>query len=186
MDRRAPARECEYDYDRLKADEMIDVRKGEAVVGRLARQEATMDMLYEQELAELARYEAILLSRERPVDALDLALLDDALARLSEPDGWDRSDDRVCGDLDETVSLYCALYFASFDYLGRYEHRRTALQEVRFAIEEASEGRQFEHRLRDFNNLEETSLDDVRGVLEVARNRVATRLAAQADCAIEY
>jgi hypothetical protein len=52
-----------------------------------------------------------------------------------------------------------------------------ALQEVRFAIEEAASGAVFEHRLRDYNNLQTTSFQDVKAVLHVARDRVAGRLA---------
>ena len=65
---------------------------------------------------------------------------------------------------------------ASIEVLGQYDHRRVALQEVRFAIEEVSGGREFEHRLMDFNNLPETTLEDVRRVLAIARSRVAERL----------
>ena len=52
---------------------------------------------------------------------------------------WDRADDRICEDGDETFSLYCALKFATIDEVGEYQHRRTALQEVRFALEDLSE-----------------------------------------------
>ena len=65
---------------------------------------------------------------------------------------------------------------ASLDVAGVYAHRRVALQEVRFAVEEAAGGRTFEHRLRDFNNLPDTELADVRRVLQVARGRIARRL----------
>jgi len=177
---------CEHDYAQIKAREMVDIEKGMLVYRRLAHREATVETLFDQERAELERAEAILASRERPVDALDLALLDDALARLDDEDRWDRNDDRQCAPDDVTVSLYCALYFASLEYLGAYEHRRTAIQEVRFAIEDATDGREFEHRLEDFNNLPETSFDDVRGVIRTARDRVAARLVQQEECAIEY
>jgi hypothetical protein len=60
--------------------------------------------------------------------------------------------------------------------LGSYDHRRAALQEVRFAVEDATRGRDFEHRLRDFNNLPETRLADVKRVLQVAKTRVTARL----------
>ncbi|MEO1202385.1 MAG: hypothetical protein AAFX10_06745 [Pseudomonadota bacterium] len=185
-DRSAPPSDCAYDYDGIKADEMAAIERGETVAGRLLRREATLDTLFDQERAELERFQAILASRERPVDALDLALLDNALSRLRDVERWDRDDDRSCAEDDETVSLYCALFFASIDYLGEYQHRRTAMQEVRFAIEDVSGGREFEHRLMDFNNLPETTLGDVRGVLGMARERVAARLAAQADCELEY
>jgi len=60
--------------------------------------------------------------------------------------------------------------------LGNYDHRRVALQEVRFAIEEVSGGREFEHRLMDFNNLPQTRFADIKRVLAIARERVAARL----------
>ncbi|MEP7273354.1 MAG: hypothetical protein ABI882_17780, partial [Acidobacteriota bacterium] len=70
----------------------------------------------------------------------------------------------------------CALQRASVDILGKYDHRRVALQEVRFAVEDATRGRQFEHRLRDFNNLPETQFVDVKKILRVATDRVKSRL----------
>ena len=57
-----------------------------------------------------------------------------------------------------------------------YDHRRVALQEVRFAVEDATRGRDFEHRLRDFNNLPTTRLVDISKVLQVATDRVKSRL----------
>jgi len=72
--------------------------------------------------------------------------------------------------------------------LGTYEHRNVALQEVRFAVEDATRDRQMTfdalrhfrlpHRLMDFNNLPDTRLEDIHNVLGVATTRVATRLAA--------
>ena len=60
--------------------------------------------------------------------------------------------------------------------MGHCEHTRAASQEVRFAIEEATLGRQFDGRLMGFNNLPETHLEDVKRVLRVARERVEARL----------
>jgi hypothetical protein len=50
------------------------------------------------------------------------------------------------------------------------------LQEVRFAVEDATRGQAFEHRLRDFNNLPTTQLGDIKTVLRVATDRVKSRL----------
>ena len=101
--------------------------------------------------------QVILDSRKRPVDNQDLTILDSADMRLSDASVWDRADERNCGQQDETFSLYCSLYFGSMDTIGEYQHRRTALQEVRFAIEDATGGREFDHRLMDFNNLDSVS-----------------------------
>ena len=119
--------------------------------------------------------------RDQPVTAEDVAILNRAEALLSSTAVWNRADDRDCRDDEATGkrSLFCALEKACIDVLGSYDHRRVALQEVRFAVEDATRGREFEHRLRDFNNLPETRLEDVKRVLAVARDRVSARLTAR-------
>ena len=114
--------------------------------------------------------------RDLPVAPEDLRILERADAILADEGRWDRKDDRVCSPGDTTWSLFCALERASVEVLGTYDHRRAALQEVRFAIEAAAPGRRFEHRLQDYNNLDTTTFDDVKAVLRVARQRVAERL----------
>ena len=117
-------------------------------------------------------------ARDQQVTHHDLRILQRAEQLLQEPSQWNRNDDRECGD-DEAQnrrSLFCALHKASIDVLGSYQHRRTALQEVRCAVEEATRGRAFEHRLRDFNNLPETQLADVQRVITTAAERVGARL----------
>jgi len=114
--------------------------------------------------------------RGQPVDENDVRILDGAAALLADESRWNRHDTRECRAEATTLSLFCALQKASVEVLGQYDHRRVALQEVRFAIEELSGGREFEHRLMDFNNLPETSIGDVRKVLAIARARVAERL----------
>ena len=116
--------------------------------------------------------------RDQPVTDDDLRILLKADELLRDESVWNRNDDRVCDDDEATGkrSLFCALQRACIDVLGKYDHRRVALQEVRFAVEEATRGRDFEHRLKDFNNLPETQFVDVKRVLEVATNRVRSRL----------
>ena len=116
--------------------------------------------------------------RDQPVTAEDLRILEKAQELLKNDAAWNRQDDRECADDEATGkrSLFCALQKACIDVLGRYDHRRVALQEVRFAVEDATRGREFEHRLRDFNNLPETQLADIKRVLSVAAERVKARL----------
>jgi hypothetical protein len=116
--------------------------------------------------------------RDQPVTVDDLRILEKARELLKDDAAWNRQDDRLCAD-DEASgkrSLFCALQKACIDVVGRYDHRRVALQEVRFAVEDATRGREFEHRLRDFNNLPETRLADIQRVLRVAMERVKARL----------
>ena len=119
--------------------------------------------------------------RNQPVTEEDVRILEKAVGLLTRDADWNREDDRECGDDEATGkrSLFCALQKACIDVLGKYDHRRVALQEVRFAVEDATRGQDFEHRLRDFNNLPGTTLADVRKVLQVATLRVQARLTGQ-------
>ena len=116
--------------------------------------------------------------RDQPVTNDDLRILQRAADLLKNESVWNRQDDRECDDDEATGkrSLFCALQKACIDILGAYDHRRVALQEVRFAVEDATRGQEFEHRLRDFNNLPTTQLADIKKVLQVATDRVKSRL----------
>jgi hypothetical protein len=120
--------------------------------------------------------------RNQPVTVDDLRILEKADAFLKDESAWNRSDDRQCDDdkASGRWSLSCALDVACIEVLGRYDHTRAALQEVRFVVEEVTAGRQFEGRLMGFNNLPETRFEDVKRVLRLGRERVAARL-KQAD-----
>jgi hypothetical protein len=116
--------------------------------------------------------------RDQPVTADDVRILQKADELLGSESAWNRQDDRECADDERTGkrSLFCALHKACVDVLGDYDHRRVALQEVRFAVEDVTRGQEFQHRLRDFNNLPTTRLADVKSVLQVAMTRVKSRL----------
>lgn len=127
-----------------------------------------------------AQYEA----RDLPATRGDLLTLQRAAELLASETAWNRNDDRQCADdeANNKRSLYCALERASRDVHGTHDprvvtnHRRIALQEVRFTIEDATQGRQLNHRLMDFNNLPETDFADIQGVLTRATERVRARV----------
>ncbi len=87
--------------------------------------------------------------RNQPVAKDDFLILKRADEILSDKTKWNRKDDRTCKPEDKVWSLFCALQKASIEVLGKYDHRRVALQEVRFAIEDVTKGRDFEHRMMD-------------------------------------
>ena len=173
---------CDIDYAAIKLDEMVEIDNGLSIYKRFVTENLSEEDLSQEEVASLERMQAILESRERPVDQLDLSILESADAKLADESVWDRADDRKCDAEDEIFSLYCSLFFGSKTTIGEYQHRRTAIQEVRFAIEDATGGREFDHRLMDFNNLPETSFDDVKAVIGIARNRIQAHLESQAKC----
>jgi hypothetical protein len=132
----------------------------------------------EQQVPQLTATSPELEKRDQPVTPDDLRILAKAGELLRDESVWNRADDRDCKDDEATGkrSLFCALQRACIDVLGTYDHRRVALQEVRFAVEDATRGKDFEHRLRDFNNLPTTRLVDIKAVLQVATDRVRSRL----------
>ena len=144
--------------------------------------EATAPAQSRDKFGDPAQYEV----RDLPVTVQDLQTLERAAALLGSESAWNRNDDRQCAD-DEAMdkrSLFCALQRASADVYGSHDpykiadHRRVALQEVRFAVEEATRGRELNHRLMDFNNLPDTTLADIKHVLAQATTRVRARLSA--------
>lgn len=151
-----------------------------ASASALAQTQATPSPEAREKFGDPAQYETTAL----PASLNDLRTLERAAELLSSEAVWNRSDDRQCAD-DESMnkrSLYCALQRASADSYGSHDptrvadHRRVALQEVRFAVEEATRGRELNHRLMDFNNLPETTFADIQRVLARATERVRARL----------
>lgn len=108
--------------------------------------------------------------RDQPVTNEDLRILQRANQILASSTVWNRHDTRICNPADKTWSLFCALEKASLDVLGEYRHRDLALQEVRFAVEDATKGKEFEPS---------TTFADIKRILKVATDRVSGRLAAQ-------
>lgn len=109
-----------------------------------------------------------------PVMEEDVRILERADVLLSGEGVWNRADTRQCPEGAVKLSLFCALHRATIEVLGEYDHRRAALQEVRFAIEER--GKDYEHRLMGFNNDTDTSFLDTKQVLHAATERVRKRL----------
>ena len=117
--------------------------------------------------------------RNQPVTTADLQILERADALLTDESAWNREDDKRCDDDDRSHkwSLYCVIEAACRDAAVSCEHTQVASQEVRFAIEEVTRGRDFEEgRLTGFNNLPETRFEDVKNVLRLARQSVRGRL----------
>ena len=107
----------------------------------------------------------------------DLRILQRADQLLSSEALWNHDqDNRACFRLQETFSLFCALAVACTDIIGKYEHRRVAIQEVRIAIDEMTGGEKLSHPLKDYNNLPTTHFVDIKRVLRMAIDHVSARL----------
>jgi hypothetical protein len=116
--------------------------------------------------------------RSMPVTEDDVRILVVTEELLKNESHWNRQDDRRCRDDEQTGrrSLFCALYRASKDVLGGYQHRRAALEHVRLVIMELTPQSGYKHRVMDYNNDPQTTLADIKNVLETALGRVRVKL----------
>ncbi len=97
----------------------------------------------------------------------DLKIIQLASDMLSEPKYWHKQDDRICEDdlANKSYSLFCALKIASLAVEQKYNHRNAVLQKLRHLINEKDPNKQWNHRLMDFNNQEETTYEDIISIL---------------------
>ena len=77
---------------------------------------------------------------------------------------------------NKNYSLFCALYTASVEVEGAYNHRSAVMQRIRKTIVEIYPKKELEHRLRDFNNLPETDHKVLMDLLTQVRNQVNEKL----------
>lgn len=105
-------------------------------------------------------------------DVLDREIVRRASTILSSESVWNRNDTRVCRPSATSWSIYCAMEKATIEVTGGFSHRRPALEVVRVLVDQRSAGRQYNHRLMDWNNDSRTSFGDVRSLFVEARSRM--------------
>ena len=114
--------------------------------------------------------------RDIEVTQTDLEILIRANELLNSEELWNRNSIRTCRKDHKELSLFCALMRASRQITGKYEHRRAAIQEVRFVIDDQYRTRWSKHRLADFNGNADTSFEDIKKVIEVAISKVKSKI----------
>ncbi len=113
-----------------------------------------------------------------PARKVDLEALEMTEQLLADSTNWHKQDDRKCEDDIEKNrwSLFCAIKYASIQKMGEYNHHNTAMQALRFAIDELIPDHGFEHTLMDFNNLPSTTHRDILLVIDMAKKRIEKEL----------
>jgi hypothetical protein len=111
-------------------------------------------------------------SREIAPGPLDLKILKRADAILSAASIWNRADDRKCPSTATSWSIYCAAQRATIEITGGFHHRRPALELVRQIVDERTKGRNYDHRLMDYNNDPSTTLAEVHSLFAEAMRRI--------------
>ena len=114
-----------------------------------------------------------------PATESDIEILEMAEQLLAATNHWHQDDDRECkNDIQSNQwSLFCALKYSSLETAGEYNHHNTAIQSVRFTIDEVVPDHQFEHTLMDFNNLDSTTHIEILNILESSKKRIENELA---------
>jgi hypothetical protein len=103
---------------------------------------------------------------------LDRKIIERAAEILSAESAWNRADTRKCNPTDTRWSIYCAEQRACVEVTGGFHHRRPALELVRQIVDERSVGRNYHHRLMDYNNDPSTRFDDVQSLFGEALSRM--------------
>jgi hypothetical protein len=111
-------------------------------------------------------------ARQIAPNALDREIIQRADALLSSDAVWNRADNRKCPASATTWSIYCAMEHATREVTGGFHHRRPALELVRVMVEERTKGRDYNHRLMDYNNDSTTDLADVHSVFSAALAKI--------------
>jgi hypothetical protein len=110
--------------------------------------------------------------KQIPPNALDREILVHAMKILSSDSVWNRADNRKCPATATTWSIYCAVEQAQIEVAGGFHHRRPAGELVREIVEERTKGRNYNHRMMDYNNDPTTTLADVRSLFAEAIARI--------------
>ena len=111
-----------------------------------------------------------------PITEADLRIVKRAREILNSPSKWNRADNRVCPETAKVFSLYCALQIATKEVSAKQDHRGAALQETRFVVDEITFGRNYEHRLMNYNNDPTTTFEDIQEVLGIVERLITLRL----------
>jgi len=120
---------------------------------------------------------SIAADKQLPPTVDDIRILERAEALLADERHWDRQDDRTCRPNPERWSLFCALMQATEEVSGGVHYRQPALQAAREVLNEVGGNRLGKHRLMDYNNHPDTTLDEVHQLLRTAQSRLAKRIA---------
>ena len=118
----------------------------------------------------------IFANAEVPPTQSDVRIIQRATALLSDGRVWNKQDDRNCPPNPQKWSVFCALMQATEEVSGGVQYRQPALQIVREVVDEIGGTRVSTHRLMDYNNHPDTTLDDIHSMLRRAQTRLEQRL----------
>lgn len=105
----------------------------------------------------------------------DLKIINRTMALLNNVSVWNKNDNRICPANPGKLSLFCALTQATVEISGGVHYRQPAHEKVREVLNEVGGSRVKTHRLMDYNNHPDTTLDDVHSLLRKAGERIIVK-----------
>lgn len=114
----------------------------------------------------------VAVDREVLPSRVDRQIIDRTLQILFSSAAWNRNDNRACPPNETKYSIYCAGELAVREItrapFSLINHRRPAMEVIRGVVDDRTRGRNYNHRLMDYNNDPTTTFADVRSLLQRA------------------
>lgn len=111
-------------------------------------------------------------SRQVRPTANDIAIIARTIELLPTAGVWNKNDNRECPAGQTKLSMFCALMQATTEISGGVHYRQPALQAVRETLNTVDASRIKTHRIMDYNNHPDTTLQEIHALLRSARAKV--------------
>jgi len=117
----------------------------------------------------------ISVEKQLPPTKDDIRIINRSIELLADLKTWNKNDDRTCPPNPQRWSMFCALMQATEEVSGSVHYRQPALQAVREVLNEVGGNRVSKHRLMDYNNHPDTTLEEIHNLLRTAQGRLEER-----------
>jgi hypothetical protein len=114
-------------------------------------------------------------NRQLPPTPDDLKIIARAIALIPNAEVWSKEDNRQCPPGQTKISLFCAMMLATTEVSGGVHYRQPAMQAVREVLNEVGGDRVKLHRIMDYNNHADTTLEDIHALLRRAEAKLKAR-----------
>lgn len=113
--------------------------------------------------------------RQLPPTGDDLRIIRRAIELIPNATAWNKNDNRKCEPNQSKISLFCAMMQATTEVSGGVHYRQPAMQAVREVLNDVGGDRVKLHRIMDYNNHLDTTLDDIHALLRLAEAKLKER-----------
>jgi very-short-patch-repair endonuclease len=114
-------------------------------------------------------------NRQLPPTVDDIKIIERAIALIPNKDIWNKEDTRQCPAGQTKISLFCAMMQATTEVSGGVHYRQPAMQAVREVLNEVGGDRVKLHRIMDYNNHPDTTLEEIHALLRRAETKLKAR-----------